>query len=98
MKTTVRYSKDWVSSIGTDPFKIFGIVWFDKCASLVKVTSDSVKAFDLGILAARFDEIWYLRRIEYMNEHGDFNFTLTPAEILTNEILIRQEIGHFGDF
>jgi hypothetical protein len=33
-----------------------------------------------------------------MNDHGDFNFTLTPAEILTNENLKRQEIGYFEDF
>ena len=97
--TIKRYSEDGEFCFDpskTDPIMVFQLCWFEKCFARAKELNDVKKAYELGLLTTAASMIWHYRQVEHMNEHGDFNFQLTPRECEENSKMKMMEVELLG--
>lgn len=97
--TIERYSEDGEFCFDpskTDPIMVFQLCWFEKCFVRAKGLNDAKKAYELGLLTSVASTIWHYRQVEHMNEHGDFNFQLTPYQCEENSKIKMTEVELFG--
>lgn len=98
MKIIKRYSEDGEFCFDpskTDPVMVFQLCWFEKCFARAKELSNE-QSYQLGLLTSMASAMWHYRQVERMNEHGDFNFQLTPYECEENSKIKMNEIELFG--